>query len=179
MLTFVIGGSGSGKSAFAEALVRKLPGPRIYLATMAAEDEESRERIRRHRAQRAGGDFLTVERTCRLREAEIPFGANVLLEDLSNLLANELYLPQGSGVPGAREGLESLMERCAHLVIVSNEVFSDGSGYAGESLRYLRELAALNRWLAAEAELAVEVVCGLPNVLKGELRERENGNDGA
>ena len=169
MLTFVIGGAGSGKSAFAEALVRRLPGRRVYLATMTATDPESLERIRRHRRQREGGDFITLERGRNLLGVEVPAGANVLLEDLSNLLANELYDPDGGGTAAVQEGLNALRGRCANLTVVSNEVFSGGGDYEEESLRYLRLLAMLNRRLAEEADLAVEVVCGLPNVLKGRL----------
>ena len=56
-----------------------------------------------------------------------------------------------------------------NLTVVTNEVFSGGADYDAESLRYMHALADLNRWLAMRADLAVEIVCGLPNVLKGEL----------
>ena len=169
MLTLVIGGAGSGKSAFAEALVQKLPGRRVYLATMSCSDEESRARILRHRRQRAGGGFETVERCTGVGQAPVPEGANVLLEDLSNLLANELYSPEGGGAEAVLRGLAELGGRALNLTVVTNEVFSGGSDYGEESLRYLLRLAELNRHLAAGADLVVEVVCGLPNVLKGEL----------
>ena len=50
---------------------------------------------------------------------------------------------------------------------MTNEVFSGGKEYEGETLTYLRLLAMLNRKLAAGADLVVEVVCGLPDILKG------------
>jgi adenosylcobinamide kinase/adenosylcobinamide-phosphate guanylyltransferase len=53
--------------------------------------------------------------------------------------------------------------------VVSSDVFSGGRYYEEESLRYLRNLAELNRRLAGGAELVVEAVCGIPNVLKGKL----------
>ena len=40
MLTLVIGGSASGKSAFAESLCLQSPLPRTYLATMQVWDAE-------------------------------------------------------------------------------------------------------------------------------------------
>ncbi len=169
MLILVIGGAGSGKSALAEALVQKLPGERIYLATMTAADPESLARICRHRRQREGLGFATLERGLNLAGAELPDGANILLEDLSNLLANERYSPEGGGTGAVWNGLEALRRRCTNLTVVSNEVFSGGSGYEAESLRYMRELAMLHRRLAKEADLVVEAVCGLPNVLKGEM----------
>ena len=59
-LVFVIGGARSGKSSFAEARVRELAPPWIYLATAQAFDDEMRARIDRHRAQRGEG-WQTVE----------------------------------------------------------------------------------------------------------------------
>lgn len=169
MLTIIVGGAGSGKSAFAEAHVCRLPGRKIYLATMLPRDGESRERVEKHRAKRAGKGFETLERGLDLAGAELPGGANVLLEDLSNLLANEMYEPAGGGIDAVRRGLSHLIENCENLSVVTNEVFSGGAEYDGESLRYMRALADLNRELAARAELVVEVVCGLPNIMKGEL----------
>ena len=169
MLTIIIGGSGSGKSAFAERLAADLPGTRIYLATMAAGDPESLERIARHRQQRRGLGFETLERPLDLEGAELPADANVLLEDLSNLLANEMFSPEGGGMDAVRRGLDTLIRRCRNLTVVSNEIFSGGTEYEGETLAYMQNLALLNRCLAERAALAVEVVCGLPNVLKGEL----------
>ena len=104
-----------------------------------------------------------------LENASIPAGANVLLEDLSNLLANEMYEPAGGGINAVRRELSFLIGKCENLTVVTNEVFSGGADYDDESLRYMRTLADLNRELAAQADLVVEVVCGLPNVLKGEL----------
>ena len=169
MLTLIIGGAGSGKSAFAEGLVCRLPGERVYLATMDAPDAESRARVEKHRKQRAPFGFITIERCTDLAGASIPAGANVLLEDLANLLANERFSENGGGADAARRGLASVCVRSANLTVVTNELFSGGTDYAGETLAYLKELARLNRELAARADLAVEVVCGLPHVLKGEL----------
>ena len=81
MRTLIIGGAGSGKSAFAEAHVCRLAGRRIYLATMTARDDESLLRIARHRLQRADSGFETLERGLGLADAEIPEGclAQVIL----------------------------------------------------------------------------------------------------
>ena len=169
MLTLIIGGAGSGKSVFAEELLCKLPGRRIYLAAMLPRDAESYARVEKHRARRACLHFETLERGLDLAGADIPHHANVLLEDLSNLLANELYEPEGGGTGAVYRALAHWIDGSEHLTVVTNEVFSGGADYDAECLRYLRALADLNRWLAGRAELVVEVVCGLPNVLKGEL----------
>ena len=169
MLTLVIGGAGSGKSAFAEALVCRRNGKKLYLATMLPHGAEALTRIEKHRAQRAGRGFETLERGLDMEHAAIPAGADILLEDLSNLLANEIFDPAGGGVDAVRRGIEHLISESDNLTVVTNEIFSDGADYDVESLRYMRLLAELNREIAARADLAVELVCGLPNVLKGEL----------
>ena len=104
-----------------------------------------------------------------LANAEIPAGSNILLEDLSNLLANEMFHSHGGGLQAVRTGVEHIASFARHLTIVTNEIFSDGERYEGDTLRYQEQLAELNRELAEKADLVVEVVCGLPNVLKGYL----------
>ena len=169
MLALITGGASSGKSALAESLLQSLPGRKIYLATMFPADAESHKRILRHRGLRAGKGFETVECFTDLSACGECAGAAVLLEDLPNLLANELFMPGGGGAERALKGLQTLQELCSDLIVVTGEVFSGGSSYSGETLSFLRDLAALNRELASRAGLVVETVAGVPNVLKGTL----------
>ena len=111
MFTLVIGGAASGKSEYAESRVTGLPGRRIYLATMRPWDQECRNRIDRHRRLRLGKGFETLERYTDLAGAEIPAGANVLLECMSNLTANELYDPEGGGREAVLRGVDALLAR--------------------------------------------------------------------
>ena len=168
MFCLVIGGAASGKSAWAEAHAVKLGGERLYLATMQPFGAEALQRVQKHRRGRKGKGFQTLERYTDLAHAPVPEGGNVLLEDLGNLLANELFSPEGGGSEAALDGIEFLLCRCANLTVVTNEVFSGGWDYADDTLRYLRQLAVLNRSLAGRADMVVEMICGLPNVLKGE-----------
>lgn len=170
MLILVSGGSASGKSKYAEDLVvQGPPGERIYVATMQVWDAESRRRVERHRAMRAGKGFRTEERPVHLFEMPIPAGAVALLEDLSNLTANEWFGPEGP--EGAEErvlsGIRRLKAESACTVVVTNELFSDGIVYDRETADYLSALARLNRAVAAEADQVYEVVCGIPVCWKG------------
>lgn len=166
MVTLVVGGAASGKSQFAEGLVLAAGDlPRYYIATMQPFDGECRARIRRHRAMRAQKGFETIERYTSLSGVTLPRRGAVLLECVSNLAANELYSPQGAGAAAGQailQGVRSLKAQCRELVIVSNEVFSGGCDYAGDTLRYLRVLGEVNRLLAREADRVYEIVCGLP-----------------
>ena len=170
MLTLVLGGAASGKSAYAESLCLRSPLPRTYLATMQVWDDECAARVAKHRAMRAEKQFDTVECPLHLDRVALPRRGTVLLEDLGNLTANELYDPDGAGEGTAAailRGIETLAAQCDTLVIVSNEVFSGGADYAGDTDRYLRALAAVNNAVAARADAVVRVVCGLPVYYKG------------
>ena len=169
MLILVSGGSGSGKSQFAEDLSVRGPAPRVYIATMQIWDTESEKRVARHRAMRSGKGFATLERPTDLAGAEVPSNATVLLEDLSNLTANEWFSPQGAQGAAARvlAGVDRLNAAAGRLIIVTNELFSDGMDYGEETAAYLAGLAGLNRAIARRADAVYEVVCGIPVCHKG------------
>ncbi len=169
MLTLVIGGAASGKSEFAEAHVLTLPGQRVYLATMEPFDREGLERIRRHRQMRKTKGFETVECFVDLTTAPLLPEANVLLECMTNLMANERYSPGGGGLASVLRGIDHLSQGCRHLTIVSGDLFSGGRDYLGDTEAYLRDLALVNRYIAKRADLVVEVTAGLPHVWKGGL----------
>jgi len=59
-ITFVIGGARSGKSSFVLNEVSKLEGPRAYIATGEALDDEMQDRIRKHKEDR-GPEWNTYE----------------------------------------------------------------------------------------------------------------------
>ena len=168
MLILVSGGSASGKSEFAEGLVTASGlETRAYLATMQVWDAESEGRVERHRRMRAGKGFATVECPVNLAGAVLPAGC--LLEDLSNLTANEFFGPQGREEAFGRvlSGVERAAEQATLLVVVTNELFSDGMDYDPETLAYLDVLARLNRAVARRADRVYEVVCGIPIAWKG------------
>ena len=177
MTVLVYGGSGSGKSAYAEQTACKLAGdgPLYYLATMRVCGAEGREKVKRHRRMRAGKGFRTLECgdgfTPVLRETG---GTAVLLECLSNLTAN-LMFPGDAEEPKAAAAMAAeiteqvllLAERAAHLVVVTNNVFEDGNVYDSGTMEYIRALSGVNRNLAERADIVVEVVAGIPVFLKG------------
>ena len=170
MLTLVVGGAASGKSAYAERLVLQTALPRYYLATMQVWDAECAARVEKHRRMRAEKQFETLECPLHLGTVRLPVQGTALLEDLGNLTANELYDPAGAGEAAASailDGLGRLAAQCEHLVVVSNEVFSGGADYAGDTDRYLKALAQVNNALAARADAVVRVVCGVPVYYKG------------
>ena len=166
MMTVVTGGSGSGKSAFAEdKIVSFGPAKRIYIATMHPYDEESHKRVARHRKMRAGKGFETIECYTGLKNLDFPENAVVLLECMSNLVANEMYDPSGAGENAEESilvGIHKLQKVSDDLVVVTNEVFSDSMTDNPEMEEYLKLLGKLNLRMGERADLVTEVVYGIP-----------------
>jgi len=168
MIYLVTGGSGCGKSTWAEKLIDSMPREgRIYIATMQVYDQESEKRVARHRAQRADKGFFTLEWEKDLAAAPVAEGSIVLLEDLVNLTANEMF--DGGDPARIVPALQALARKCRHLVMVTNDVFSDGLSYDASTREYLRQLAQVNRQAALLADCVVEVVYSIPLALKGAL----------
>lgn len=182
MVTLVTGGSGSGKSEYAESLVLSLGQmKRIYIATMKPWDGECRQRIERHRQMRAKKQFETIECYHSLKELKPDTGgqpAVVLLECMSNLVSNELFgLGEEGGLSCSEEplavweileGIRKLKEWAGHIVIVTNEVFSDGDSYSRDTLVYQKVLGEINQKTAEISDVVIEVVAGIPIVVKKE-----------
>ncbi|MCD8149019.1 MAG: bifunctional adenosylcobinamide kinase/adenosylcobinamide-phosphate guanylyltransferase [Clostridiales bacterium] len=166
MILLVTGGSGSGKSEYAESRCMELKTQKmVYVATMEPFGEEGERRIARHRKLRVGKGFETLECYTHLEDADIPADVVVLLECLSNLAANEMYSESGrkDDVVGVvMEGIHHLAGKAEHLVIVTNNVFSDGISYDDSTKEYQRCLARANAGVAALADEVVEVVAGVP-----------------
>ena len=185
MIDLIIGGSGSGKSAYAEEQLRDFDGIKFYIATMQLCDEEAKAKAERHRILRQGKGFLTIEQPVDLRNVTCVIAsrlkadrmtgrieAGALLECMSNLTANEMF--RDGHIANADKVIEkltlevtSLSAQLQHLVIVSNNVFEDGISYDAFTTEYLRALGMINCRLAAMADRVTEVVAGIPVMLKG------------
>ena len=189
MLHIVYGGSASGKSSYAESFAMSLQGEGrlLYIATMypykwntTEIDPETMQRIERHRAMRADKGFDTVECYRHVEHIVAKRQDVLLLECMSNLLANEMYLEPDSNAgsdmaetmsPVSNKIVQALIDlstRVQELVIVTNDVFSDGGSltYDESTREYVKNLAEINCALAQEAATVTEVVCGIPVIVK-------------
>lgn len=163
----VLGGARSGKSRHAEALVRAMPGPWIYVATAEARDDEMAERIARHRQER-GPQWHTVEAPRALAEAieTAPEGAPVLVDCLTLWLTN-VMLADEDVEAACRQLVETVASRCRPLVLVANEV---GFGIVPDNAlarRFRDHAGLLNQRLAAVVDEVILMVAGLPLTVKG------------
>ena len=180
MMTLITGGSGSGKSAYAETYITAISNGagKYYIATMQVFDEEGQAKIERHRRMRSGKGFWTIEQPLSVEEAlhkinvfEQENERTALLECMSNLTANEMFSGEEPKTCEAVtekivQGVEQLNQGLKHLVIVTNNVFEDGRTYDETTMEYIRAMGSINEKLAAMADLVIEVVVGIPIVIK-------------
>lgn len=169
IVTFILGGAASGKSAFAEQICVNSGKDRIYWATSQIFDSEMREKVSRHVAQRGAG-WTTVEEPETASRVLPPLSPEqICLMDCATMwLTNHLLAERD--LDAAHAELLTAIDRCqADLVIVSNET---GLGIVPENAlarRFREAQGRLNIALAARADRVVQVTAGLPLVLKGKL----------
>ena len=166
-LTFLVGGARSGKSTLAVQMGEHHGGTVHFIATAEAFDDDLRDRIARHRAERpAGWSTAEVPVDLAAAVADAPEGAFVIVDCLTVWLANLfLHLPELSARESAIDALtQALRDRGVHgagpTVVVSNEV---GMGVHPETpmgREYRDELGRLNQSVAAVADRSLLLVAG-------------------
>ncbi len=167
-LTLVLGGARSGKTAYTERSARDAAGAGrpVMIATAEAFDDEMRDRIARHRADR-GDRWRTIEAPTDLATALDGLEAgDVAVVDCLTLWLSNLMLGEHCTATSTAALLGAL-ERCpATLWLVSNEV---GFGIVPENAlarQFRDEAGRLHQAIAAVADQVVLMVAGLPVVVK-------------
>lgn len=169
-LTLVLGGARSGKSAFAEKLVTGATETPVYLATAQAHDDEMAARIQAHQKARESAGWHTIEEPVDLTDVlEARERHEVVLLDCATLWLSNLIMEDRDVAAETQKVMTALTATKARVVVVSNEI---GLGVVPDNAlarRFRDDQGQLNQNIAAEAQLVVTVMAGLPLVLKGQL----------
>lgn len=180
-LTFITGGARSGKSSYAQNLLKNKKKV-TYLATALPFDEGMKERIRHHRESRPATwetieiykNFSSLETNSSFKEAE-----NVLLDCITLLISNQMLdldlnwdQVDQERVKLIEENIlsdiDNLLElsKDKNLILVSNEV---GMGVVPDNYlsSYFRDIAGrINQYLAKKSDSAFLLASGIPIQLK-------------
>ena len=135
MIVLIIGGSSSGKSAFAEDFLCNISeeSNRIYIATMEKNSFENEKKIRKHRFERKNKNFFTIEQSKCISDAYEKYIKNnhcvkntnsVIIESVSNLLANEMFELSMGWID-------------KHYKIVSDKIVDDLSDYIVNEIAFI------------------------------------------
>ena len=168
MITYIYGGVSSGKSEYAEELISGEFNKKIYLATMENAGEHAGKRVEKHLLQREGKGFFTIEEPRHIKDLNIDEDDNILLEDLTNLLSNNLFNEAGlkNNFKEITEEIFSdiitLKDRCNSVFIVGNDIFSTERNQSKELDIFIDCLYSLHTKIIEVADRVIEVVYGLP-----------------
>lgn len=158
-IQLITGPNGSGKSLYAEEIAVQSGQVRIYIATMVPHTEENKQRIAKHIKQREGKGFVTLEQPTDLAKAEISADSVVLLEDVSNLLGNEMFV-NGRNEQDVLDDILSLALNCKKLICVSISGLK-AEGYDEETAKYINSLNRLNSLIEQRAAAVVNMHNGV------------------
>ncbi len=173
-MILVLGIPDSGKSGIAEDIVTKmaLEDKKLYVATMIPFGEEGKKRVERHRAQRSGKGFYTIEEPLyvaeKVRAYECHEKCSCLLECVSNMVGNALSKEEfKSAVDHVCREIAELDCCVRNLVVVSNSFKKDDQGYDEATRNYVRATDLVN-------ERLMEMASTTYQYLEGEWRKFEN-----
>ena len=175
MKVFISGGCKNGKSYYAQRLAKRQANGQglYYIATMAPVDSEDDERIERHQKEREGWGFTTLEQRQDIETIlnTCNHNASFLLDSLTALLGNEMFLQDGSVNNQAHEkiwtGLQQVLNRLKNIVIVSDYMYSDALIYEPLTEMYRKKLAALDTLVARHCDAVLEAAYNQIIIHKG------------
>jgi len=185
MRIFISGGCKNGKSYYAQRLAKaQQKGPLYYIATMRPVDSEDERRIERHRNEREGWGFVTVEQPARIEEIldKCNSGGSFLLDSLTALLAGEMF-PSVAAADGRTAdahtadahaadriigGLMQVLDSISDIVIVSDYIYSDACIFDPLTESFRKSLADIDRAAAKRCDVVLEAAHTSVMIHKGE-----------
>lgn len=175
MNILISGGAKNGKSTLAQMLGVAQGSRHVYVATMRPRDTEDEARVVRHRAEREGWGFDTVECSAKIEQlaGQFPRDTSMLLDSTTALLAEEMFQQGGVDMDApsrVRDGLLTLMDAYDSIVFVSDAIYSDAIRYDTVTEAYRKGLADIDRALAAHCGAVIEMVYGQKILHKGDER---------
>ncbi len=167
MLYYISGGQRSGKSHYAQQLALQLSERPVYLATSRLWDDDHRQRIARHVADR-DARWTTMEEEKYLSRLDLT-GRTVVLDCVTLWLTNfftDAQYEVAATLQQAKDEFDKLLRQDCTLVVISNEI-GMGLHAPTEAGRKFADLQGwLNQHIAQRADRAIFMVSGLPLVVK-------------
>ncbi len=177
-LVLITGGCRSGKSHFAQSYVEEISENKVFLATCPKIDREMDERIEKHKKDREGLGWRTVEEDLDLVSAIKGIKGDILIDCLTLWVNNLLYhnpnLTESEMKNKVCEIAELVQRRDGLCVFVSNEV---GLGLvpADSTSRLYRDLVGrCNQTFAQFADEVHFMVSGINMQCKPRINHTKN-----
>lgn len=166
-IVLVTGGQRSGKSGYAQKLALSLSANPVYLATSRVWDEEFRQRVLRHQADR-GPEWTNIEEEKHLSHHNL--NGRVVVIDCVTLWGTNFFFDNESNVELSlkelKEEFNRLVEQHAYLIFVTNEIGLGGVSPDPVQRKFTDLQGWLNQYIASRADEVVLMISGIPMKIK-------------
>ena len=166
-IVLVTGGQRSGKSGYAQKLALSLSANPVYLATSRVWDEEFRQRVLRHQADR-GPEWTNIEEEKYLSRHNLD--GRVVIIDCVTLWGTNFFFDNDSNVELSlrelKEEFSRLVEQQAYLIFVTNEIGLGGVSPDPIQRKFTDLQGWLNQYIASRADEVVLMISGIPMKIK-------------
>ena len=167
-LVLITGGERSGKSGYAQRRALTLSEHPVYLATSRIWDEEFRQRVLRHQADR-GPEWTNIEEEKELGRHDLT--GRVVVVDCVTLWATNFFFDCQSDGEQALAQLKAEFDKVtaqdAYFLFVTNEIGMGGVPMDPVQRKFTDLQGWLNQYIASKADEVVLMVSGIPVVVKG------------
>lgn len=166
-IVLITGGQRSGKSGYAQKLALSLSANPVYLATSRVWDEEFRQRVLRHQADR-GPEWTNIEEEKYLSHHNL--NGRVVVIDCVTLWGTNFFFDNESNVELSlkelKEEFNRLVEQHAYLIFVTNEIGLGGVSPDPVQRKFTDLQGWLNQYIASRADEVVLMISGIPMKIK-------------
>lgn len=166
-IILITGGARSGKSSYAEQLALSLSPNPVYLATSRIWDEEFRQRVLRHQANR-GPEWTNLEEEKALSRHRVE-GRVVLIDCVTLWCTNyffDLDADTDKALIAAKQEFDRFTAQDATFIFVTNEIGMGGTSESPIQRKFTDLQGWMNQYIAAQADKVVMTVSGIPVTIK-------------
>lgn len=162
-IILITGGARSGKSSYAEKLALSLSPNPVYMATSRIWDEEFRQRVLRHQANR-GSEWTNIEEEKELSRHQLE--GRVILIDCVTLWCTNFFFDLDADIDkaltAAKEEFSRFTKQDATFIFVTNEIGMGGTSENEVQRKFTDMQGWMNQYIAAQADKVILMVTGIP-----------------
>ena len=167
MIMLITGGQRSGKSRYAQDLALSLTPNPVYLATSRIWDEEFRQRVLRHQADR-GPEWTNIEEEKLLSRHDLT-GRVVVIDCVTLWCTNFFFDNQGqveASLEQIKREFDALVQQDATFLFVTNELGLGGVPMDETQRKFTDLQGWVNQYIASKADKVVLMVSGIALKIK-------------
>ena len=166
-IILITGGQRSGKSSYAQTLALQHSPDPIYMATSRIWDEEHKQRILRHQADR-GSEWTNIEEEKFLSKHKVN-GKTVLIDCVTLWLTNFFFDNESNidqSLNEAQQEFEKLIQQDATFIFVTNEIGLGGMPENTVQRKFTDLQGWMNQHIASKANEVIFMVSGIAMKVK-------------